>query len=86
MIPCDEVLHHLCHICRADSYKDAEILRHEFKRRYRSLYHKAVQSLEDVGDALFTFFAFPQRHRLHLKTTNPIDSLFATVRLRTQAA
>jgi len=82
----DEVLEQLRRIYRAESHKDALDLRREFIRRYRSIYPKAVQSLEEAGGALFTYFAFPSRHWIHLKTTNPIESLFATVRLRTQAA
>lgn len=82
----DEVLERLRSIYRANSYKEAQILRRDFIHRYRSLYPKAVESLEEAGEALFTYFRFPQRHWIHLKTTNPIESLFATVRIRTQAA
>ena len=35
-------------------------------------------------DALLAFFDFPAEHWVHLKTTNPIESIFATVRLRTK--
>lgn len=82
----EEVLENLRLIYHAKSYKDAQVLKQEFIRRYRSLYPKAVQSLEEAGEALFTYFRFPQQHWIHLKTTNPIESLFATVRIRTQAA
>ena len=82
----DEVLEQLRLIYHATSYGEAQQHKREFIRRYRSLYPKAIQSLEEAGDALFTYFRFPQRHWIHLKTTNPIESLFATVRLRTQAA
>lgn len=82
----DEVLGELRRIYHAGSYEEARRLKQEFVRRYRSLYPKAVQSLEEAGEALFAYFRFPQRHWIHLKTTNPIESLFATVRIRTQAA
>ena len=82
----DEVLEQLRLIYHASSYVQAQQLRSQFIRRYRSLYPKAVQSLEEPGEALFTYFLFPQRHWIHLKTTNPIESLFATVRIRAQAA
>lgn len=82
----EEVLENLRLIYHAKSYKDAQVLKQEFIRRYRSLYPKAVQSLEEAGEALFTYFRFPQQHWIHLKTSNPIESLFATVRIRTQAA
>jgi len=82
----DEVLEHLRRIYRAESHKNAQVLRREFIHRYRSLYPKAIQSFEEPGEALFTYFQFPKQHWIHLKTTNPIESLFATVRIRTQAA
>ena len=82
----DDVLDELRLIYHAKSYKDALELSREFMQRYRALYPKAVKSLLEAGDALFTYFRFPQRHWIHLKTTNPIESLFATVRLRTRAA
>jgi transposase-like protein len=42
-----------------------------------------VRHTDDV-DELPAFFDFPAEHRIHLRTTNPIESTFATVRLRTQ--
>lgn len=44
------------------------------------------QALEDDWDRLVTFYQFPQAHWKHLRTTNPIESPFAAVRLRTTAA
>jgi len=44
---------------------------------------KAAQCLEKDRDALFTFYDFPAEHWRHIRTTNPIESTFATVRLRT---
>ena len=47
-------------------------------------YPKACDCLEKDKDALFSFYPFPAEHWAHLRTTNPIESTFATVRLRTQ--
>jgi putative transposase len=44
---------------------------------------KACQCLEKDKEVLFTFYDFPAQHGPHLRTTNPIESTFATVRLRT---
>ena len=45
---------------------------------------KAVAKIVDKPDELLCFFDFPAEHWIHLKTTNPIESTFATVRLRTK--
>lgn len=45
-------------------------------------YPKAVECLVKDKDDLFAFYDFPAAHWLHLRTTNPIESTFATVRLR----
>ena len=45
---------------------------------------KAVTKIVDDAEELPTFFAFPAEHWVHLKTSNPIESTFATVRLRTR--
>lgn len=55
-----------------------------FCDEYRSKYPKAVACLEDDGETLFTFYDFPAEHWAHLRTTNPIESTFATVRHRTR--
>jgi hypothetical protein len=44
----------------------------------------SVLDLEKEKEVLFSFFDLPAEHRSHLRTTNPIESTFATVRLRTQ--
>ncbi len=46
-------------------------------------YHKAAACLAKDRDALLTFYDFPAEHWKHIRTTNPIESTFATVRLRT---
>ena len=54
-----------------------------FSRMYRAKYPKAVACVEDDLDTLLTFYDFPAEHWQHIRTTNPIESTFATVRLRT---
>ena len=46
-------------------------------------YEKATQCLNKDHDALLTFYDFPAEHWKHLRTTNPIESTFATMRHRT---
>jgi|GEM_PF-5240574 len=45
-----------------------------------------IRVQKELQEALFTYMRFPKKHWVHLKTTTPIESLFATVRLRTRAA
>jgi transposase-like protein len=49
-------------------------------------YEKAAQTLERDWEQLVTFYRFPQEHWQHLRTTNPVESPFAGLRLRTDAA
>tara|TARA_R110000823_G_scaffold128193_1_gene255791 strand:+ start:26 stop:1279 length:1254 start_codon:yes stop_codon:yes gene_type:complete len=53
-------------------------------RRFRDKYPKAMENLEKDRDELLAFYDFPAIHWIHLRTTNPIESAFATVRLRTK--
>jgi transposase-like protein len=53
-----------------------------FTNLYRIKYGKAVCCLEKDRDELLAFYDFPAEHWVHLRTTNPIESTFATVRLR----
>jgi putative transposase len=64
--------------------KDAMSVYEEFKARYSVKYAKAVECLTKDEDVLFTFYDFPAEHWTHLRTTNPIESAFATVRHRTR--
>lgn len=50
---------------------------------YSDKYPKAVECLTKDKDRLFTFYDFPAAHWRHIRSTNPIESTFATVRLRT---
>jgi transposase-like protein len=55
-----------------------------FVRDYGSKWPKAVAKVADDAETLLTFYDFPAEHWLHLKTTNPVESTFSTVRLRTR--
>lgn len=55
-----------------------------FVTDFTAKYPKAVECLTKDQDALLAFFDFPAEHWKHLRTTNPIESAFATVRLRTR--
>ena len=54
-----------------------------FVQTYEPKYPKAAECLAKDQDALLAFYDFPAEHWMHLRTTNPIESTFATVRLRT---
>jgi putative transposase len=56
----------------------------QFITSYQAKYPKATDCLEKDKEWLFTFYDFPAKHWSHLRTTNPIESTFATVRLRTK--
>lgn len=55
----------------------------KFVGHYQSKYLKAVEKIEKDRDSLLAFYDFPAEHWQHLRTTNPIESTFATVRHRT---
>ena len=54
-----------------------------FAEKYGAKYDKAVTCLAKDREALLTFYDFPAEHWDHLRTSNPIESVFATVRHRT---
>jgi hypothetical protein len=56
----------------------------DFERAYGAKYPRVVRRVTDDEDELLAFFDFPAEHWIHLRTTNPIESTFATVRLRTK--
>jgi transposase-like protein len=66
----------------AESKAECEREIEKFVDEYAAKYPKAVASLVENRDRLLTFFAFPAEHWKHLRTTNPIESTFATVKLR----
>jgi putative transposase len=55
-----------------------------FADEFAAKWPKAVAKITDDVESLLTFFDFPAEHWIHLKTTNPIESTFSTVRLRTR--
>jgi transposase-like protein len=55
-----------------------------FVETYQAKYPKAADCLTKDRDVLLTFYDFPAEHWIHIRTTNPIESTFATVRLRTR--
>jgi putative transposase len=69
-------------IMAAETREQAELLIERFADEYGAKYPKAVESLRRDEDKLLTFYSLPAEHWRHLRTTNPIESPFATVRLR----
>jgi transposase-like protein len=67
----------------AETKADAEAAFDAFIESYQVKYEKAAECLNKDRDALLTFYDFPAEHWKHLRTTNPIESTFATVRHRT---
>jgi putative transposase len=69
--------------------RDAEDRQHAvtaakaFAAEFGAKWPKAVAKIDDDLEPLLAFYDFPAEYWLHLKTTNPIESTFATVRLRT---
>jgi putative transposase len=55
-----------------------------FSQEFEAKYPKAVECLLKDQDELLTFFDFPAEHWIHLRTTNPIESTFSTVKVRTK--
>ena len=70
-------------ICMAPTRAAADKAFDLFIQTYTAKYPAAAECLAKDRDALLAFYDFPAEHWLHLRTTNPIESTFATVRLRT---
>lgn len=70
-------------IWMAETKADAETAFDTFIESYRVKYDKAAECLRKDRGALLAFYDFPAEHWKHLRTTNPIESTFATVRHRT---
>ncbi len=81
-----EVKAHLQQIASAETLRAATALRDAFARTYCRYFPKAVECLERDWERLVAYYAFPQEHWKHLRTTNVVESPFAAVRLRTSAA
>jgi transposase-like protein len=76
----------LCTMPYAETQTGCEALQTQFTHRYRKLAPKAVERLADDWERLVTFYQFPREHWVHIRTSNVVESPFATVRLRTTAA
>ncbi len=74
---------HLQEIWMAETRAAAETAFDFFLEAYGPKYDKAAACLEKDRDVLLTFYDFPAEHWKHLRSTNPIESTFATVRHRT---
>lgn len=72
-------------IYMAETKEDAIKAYKRFIAVFEPKYPKAVESVTGHFDALFAFYDFPAEHWRHIRTTNPIESTFATVRLRTKS-
>ncbi len=71
-------------MAEAPARKDADAARERFRSEFDAKYPKAVTKLDKDWEQLTAFFDFPAEHWRHLRTTNPIESAFATVKLRTK--
>lgn len=71
-------------IYNAEEIDRAQIAVKAFEVDFGSKYPKAVAKIVDDLDTLLEFYKYPAEHWVHLRTTNPIESTFATVRLRTK--
>lgn len=75
---------HLHEIMRAPDRETALAEVARFQEEYEAKYPKAVDNLTKDTESLFTFMDYPAAHWLHLRTTNAIESAFATVKARTR--
>jgi len=71
-------------IWQAETKVDAIAAFDIFVETYGVKYERAVKKLTKDKDVLFSFYDFPAEHWKHIRTTNPIESIFATVRNRTR--
>jgi transposase-like protein len=73
----------LHNIMNAENKEAADLALDRFQETYAAKYPKATDKLLKDRDVLLAHFDFPADHWVHLRTSNPIESTFATVRLRT---
>jgi len=73
-------------IWMAESRVEAEQAFDHFEDRFGAKYPKAVECLSKDRESLLTFYDFPAEHWTHIRTTNVIESSFATIRHRTKRA
>jgi transposase-like protein len=68
---------------RAETKPEANQAFNRFINTYQVKYPEACECLAKDRDVLLTFYDFPAEHWVHIRSTNPIEATFATVRLRT---
>jgi putative transposase len=73
-------------IWMAPTCAEAEQAFQQFVATYQAKYPKATQCLVKDRDSLLAFYDFPAEHWVHIRTTNPIESAFATIRHRSDRA
>jgi transposase-like protein len=71
-------------IMNAENKEAADLAMDQFEATYGAKYPKGVDKVLKDREVLLTHFDFPAEHWIHLRTTNAIESTFATVRLRTR--
>lgn len=71
-------------IYRAEDRAHAEKAIEAFTRAYGTKWPEAVAKITDDAEELLEFYDFPAEHWIHLRTANPIESTFSTVKLRTK--
>ena len=74
----------LAQIYNAEDRNHAHAAAKQFDAAYGAKFPKAVKKITDDLDVLLTFYDYPAEHWIHLRTSNPIESTFATVRHRTR--
>ena len=74
----------LSEIIEAPTRREAKLALETFREEYGAKYPKALAKLDRDWTQLTAFYDYPAEHWRHLRTTNPIESAFATVRLRTR--
>jgi transposase-like protein len=74
----------LAEIYNAEDKTHARAAAKAFDREFGTKWPKAAAKISDDLDVLLGFYDYPAEHWIHLRTTNPIESTFATVRLRTR--
>jgi transposase-like protein len=74
----------LAEIYNAEDKRQAHAAARVFANTYAAKFPKATAKVTDDLDVLLSFYDYPAEHWIHLRTTNPIESTFATVRHRTR--
>ena len=70
-------------IWMAESQEDAEKALNSMASKYEDKYPKAIECLTKDREELLAFYSFPAAHWVHIRTGNPVESAFSTIRLRT---